>query len=123
MLRRERDQRLYRYYMRAHRKAVTVEGAAGLLHQTYPLRRACQWELTAAFLAAQAEGDPRRRVLVVSPEQKADHIHPIELLDAKFRTAPTDDRPALHELVQSIVKHVAVLDGPLAGIHPLSAPL
>src|SRR5450631_1947391 len=31
--------------------------------KTYPLRRACQWELTFAFLAAQAEGDPRRRSL------------------------------------------------------------
>src|SRR5574341_772317 len=29
----------------------------------YPTRRACQWELTAAFLAAQREGDPRRRIL------------------------------------------------------------
>ncbi len=90
--------------------------------KTYPLRRACQWELTAAFLAAQAEGDPRRRVLVVSPEEKADHIHPIELRDAKFRRAPTDDGPALHELVQSVVKQVAVIDGPLADIHSLSAP-
>ncbi len=42
--------------------------------KTYPLRRACQWELTVAFLAPQAEGDPRRRGLVVSPEEKADHI-------------------------------------------------
>jgi len=90
--------------------------------KTYPLRRACQWELTAAFLAAQAEGDPPRRVLVVSPEKKADHIHPIELRDAKFRSAPTDDGPALHALVQSVVKHVAVIDGPLAEIHPLGAP-
>jgi tetratricopeptide (TPR) repeat protein len=90
--------------------------------KTYPLRRACQWELTAAFLAAQAEGDPRRRVLVVNPEEKTDHIHPIELSDAKFRTAPIDEGRALHELVQSVVKHVAVIDGPLADIHPLSAP-
>jgi hypothetical protein len=29
--------------------------------KAYPTRRACQWELTAAFLAAQQEGDPRRR--------------------------------------------------------------
>jgi TIR domain len=36
--------------------------------KTYPTRRACQWELTAAFLAGQAEGDPRRRVLVINPE-------------------------------------------------------
>ena len=59
--------------------------------KTYPLRRACQWELTAAFLAAQSEGDPRRRVLVINPEKGADHIHPIELRDAKFRNAPNTD--------------------------------
>src|SRR5262249_14367210 len=36
--------------------------------KAYPTRRACQWELTAAFLAAQQEGDPRQRVFVVNPE-------------------------------------------------------
>jgi hypothetical protein len=90
--------------------------------KTYPLRRACQWELTSAFLAAQAEGDPRRRVLVVNPEQQADHIHPIELRDAKFRAAPTDDGPVLQELAQSIAKHVLALNGALTDIHPLRAP-
>jgi hypothetical protein len=49
----------------------------------YPQRRACQWELTTAFLAAQTEGDPRERVLVVNPESDTSHIHPIELQDAK----------------------------------------
>lgn len=34
----------------------------------YPARRACQWELTAAFLAAQRGGDNPRSVLVVNPE-------------------------------------------------------
>jgi hypothetical protein len=34
----------------------------------YPKSRPCQMELTAAFLAAQREGDPRRRVLVINPE-------------------------------------------------------
>src|SRR6478609_8104658 len=34
----------------------------------YPTRRPCQWELTAAFLAGQREGDPRRRVFIVNPE-------------------------------------------------------
>ncbi len=74
--------------------------------KTYPLRRACQWELTAAFLAAQTEGDPRRRVLVINPESGADHIHPIELRDAKFRNAPNTDGE-MQQLVQAIVKHVA----------------
>ena len=89
--------------------------------KTYPLRRACQWELTAAFLAAQTEGDPRRRVLVINPEKGADHIHPIELRDAKFRKAPNTDRE-MQQLVQAIVKHVAQLSGPLADIRPLTAP-
>ena len=35
----------------------------------YPTRRACQWELTAAFLAAQRIGDPRDRILVINPER------------------------------------------------------
>lgn len=64
----------------------------------YSTRRACQWELTAAFLAAQRLGeDPCRRVLVINPERLADgeprfdHIRPIELADAKAATVPTAD--------------------------------
>jgi len=45
----------------------------------YAHSRACQWELTAGFLAAQREGDPRQRVLIVNPEEMAEHIHPVEL--------------------------------------------
>jgi len=43
--------------------------------------RACQWELTSAYTAAQAEGDPRRRILVVNPEAGNAHIHLPELFD------------------------------------------
>src|ERR1022692_2983171 len=73
--------------------------------KTYPLRRACQWELTAAFLAGQTEGDPRRRVLVINPEKGAGHIHPIELRDAKFCQGPNTDGER-QQLVQAIVKQV-----------------
>ena len=90
--------------------------------KTYPLRRACQWELTAAFLAAQTEGDPRRRVLVVNPESGADHIHPIELRDAKFRSAPNTDGE-MQQVVQAIVKHVGAVDGTFPEIHPLDPPV
>src|SRR5271165_1218067 len=69
--------------------------------KTYPLRRACQWELTAAFLAAQNEGDPRRRVLVINPEQGADHIHPIQLHDEKYLKAPSTEGE-MQQLVQAI---------------------
>ena len=34
----------------------------------YPRSRPCQMELTAAFIAAQREGDPRQRVWVINPE-------------------------------------------------------
>jgi hypothetical protein len=47
----------------------------------YNASRACQWELTAAYLAGQTEGDARRRVLVVNPEASAAHVHLPELLD------------------------------------------
>lgn len=50
----------------------------------YPRSRACQWELTAAFLASQAEGDPLRRVLVVNPEPKPDHILPEALRGNRY---------------------------------------
>ncbi|MFB7931969.1 TIR domain-containing protein [Streptomyces sp. NPDC056039] len=49
----------------------------------YPQRRACQWELTYAYLTGQREGDPRRRTLVINPEPTADHVHPVELRDAR----------------------------------------
>jgi hypothetical protein len=89
--------------------------------KTYPLRRACQWELTAAFLAGQTEGNPRHRVLVINPEEGTDHIHPIELRDAKLRNAPKNNGE-MPQLVVAIVNHLAAVDGPLADIHPLSAP-
>lgn len=44
--------------------------------------------MTAAFLAAQHQGDPRRRVFVVNLELGTDHIHPVELRDAVFQRLP-----------------------------------
>jgi hypothetical protein len=91
--------------------------------KAYPTRRACQWELTAAFLAAQQEGDPRRRVLVVNPEAGAGHIHPIELRDAKFANAPASgDRAALEALARAVRNQIAGLSGPLSDIRPLDSP-
>jgi hypothetical protein len=73
----------------------------------YPTRRPCQWELTAAFLAAQREGDPRRRVLVVNPEEGAGHVEPVELRDALFAAANDET------LARRIAEHVRGLDGEL----------
>jgi tetratricopeptide (TPR) repeat protein len=86
--------------------------------QEYPARPACQWELTAAFLAAQRAGvDPRQRVLVVNPEQGPDHIEPVELRDALYTDAPSQGDPAGHrELAEQIARHVRNLEGVLGDL-------
>src|SRR5262245_14612690 len=42
--------------------------------RTYITRRPCQWELTAAFLAGQAAGDPLERILAINPQEDGSHI-------------------------------------------------
>jgi TIR domain-containing protein len=86
----------------------------------YPTRRACQWELTAAYLAAQRVGDPSRRILVLNPEPTPDHLHPGELRDALFRRPPDRGDPAaLAELAQAVADRVRELPGPLGAVAPL----
>ena len=105
----------------------------------YPTRRACQWELTAAFLAAQRDGDPRDRILVVNPERQlaggaeVDHIEPVQLRDAVFAMAPEPgDAAGLAALADRIVRHLERVEGLLGGgqtllsrsfgIRPISSP-
>ncbi|GAA2451279.1 TIR domain-containing protein [Streptomyces mauvecolor] len=71
----------------------------------YPERPACQWELTAAFLAGLGEGDPRRRVLVVNPEPDTTHIHPVELRDTRHGEPET--------LVADVLAHLRQIPGPM----------
>ncbi len=89
----------------------------------YPTRRACQWELTAGFIAATHAGDARERILVVNPETNVSHIQPVQLRDALFRRAPApDDATALAELATSVRAHVAGLDALLGEIRALTPP-
>jgi tetratricopeptide (TPR) repeat protein len=89
----------------------------------YPRSRACQWELTAAFVAAQQREDPRRRIVVINPESAADHIYPVELRDALFRSAPgPDDSSAIDSLAAAIARHVSTLKGALGEIRPFGQP-
>jgi tetratricopeptide (TPR) repeat protein len=86
----------------------------------YPTRRACQWELTAAYLAAQRAGDPSRRILVLNPEPGLDHLHPGELRDALALRPPTEgDAAALAALAQEVADRVQALAGPLGELAPL----
>jgi tetratricopeptide (TPR) repeat protein len=88
--------------------------------KTYPSRRACQWELTAVYLAAQRVGDPSRRILVLNPEPGLEHLHPGELRDALAGRPPTQHNPAaLAELAQTVADRVRELPGPLGAVAPL----
>lgn len=82
-----------------------------------PTRYACQWELTAAFVAARRHGDPADRVLVINPEPGTDHLAPVELADAKFFTGPVtaEALPALVARVRRKVERTAVPLGAPAG--------
>ncbi|WP_438486829.1 TIR domain-containing protein [Streptomyces sp. S186] len=86
-----------------------------LYSHEYPRRRACQWELTYAFLAGQREGDPRRRILVINPEQSADHVQPLELRDARHWPG-IRDKGVAERLADRVGSYVAGLTGPLGGI-------
>ena len=103
-------------------ESITAAIVSGLAHcrvlvavysLAYPRRRACQWELTAAFVAAQRSGrDPRERVLVVNPESDAAHIDPVELRDALFAAVPADgDDVALDALASEVAVRVGRVDG------------
>jgi len=85
----------------------------------YPTRYACQWELTAAFLAAQRLGHPCDRVLAINTEgpERTDHLMPIELADARFFDAlqTSADYERLAARVESVVRHAS---GPLGAAPP-----
>lgn len=88
---------------------------------TYPTRRACQWELTAAYIAAQQRGEPTDRVLVLNPEDGVEHIHPIDLRDALFRRPPsTDDESGLRELAAAVAYRVNNLQDSLGALGPVA---
>ncbi|HEX3649907.1 MAG TPA: toll/interleukin-1 receptor domain-containing protein, partial [Pseudonocardiaceae bacterium] len=78
----------------------------------YPTRPACQWELTAAFIAGQRAGDPRRRVLAVNPEPGAGHLFPVEIEDARYFPAPHNDAERTR-LADRVVAAARAVSGPL----------
>ena len=86
--------------------------------RVYPTRSACQRELTAAFLSAQAAGEVAQRILVVNPEPGEDHIEPVELRDLRFQP-----RPATGRARRSLARHVAELVTRLPGRMGASVPV
>jgi tetratricopeptide (TPR) repeat protein len=78
-------------------------------------------ELTAAFIAAQREGDPRRRGLVVNPERNTSHIEPVELRDEQHPPAPAD-AGSYAALALTLAEHVRTLPTALGAILPAAPP-
>ena len=87
----------------------------------YPDSRPCQWELTAAFIAAQKKGEVNQRLLVINPESDGEHIHPIELRDAVYASVPEGEDEVVR-LAGEIKSHIQPIDGTFAAIHPLQPP-
>ena len=87
----------------------------------YPKSRPCQMELTAAFIAAQREGDPRQRVWVINPESTADHIQPVELRDEQYAQAPKSSEEYT-SLADHVVEKLSDIKTHLDAIIPLVAP-
>lgn len=94
-----------------------------LYSAAYPHRPACQFELTAAFLAGLSEGDPLRRIMVINPEPSEQHLQPIQLADAAFVRLPKagDDR-AMKVLVDAVAEKVAAVDGTFGEISFRQSP-
>jgi tetratricopeptide (TPR) repeat protein len=91
----------------------------------YPARRACQWELTNAFIAAQTLGDVRNRILVVNPETASDtgdrfaHVEPVELRDSLIPPPPDGD---VSEWVLRIAAQIATHAATVSGVFGDAAP-
>ncbi|WP_293993796.1 tetratricopeptide repeat protein [Sphaerotilus sp.] len=91
----------------------------------YNASRACQWELTTAYSAAQASGgDPRRRVLVVNPEASPGHIVLPELFDQLHLNAAALSAQDLAERIAArLADHAAgVPVEPLGSLRKLARP-
>jgi tetratricopeptide (TPR) repeat protein len=87
----------------------------------YSRSRPCQMELTAAFIAAQREGDPRQRVWLINPETTADHIQPVELRDEQYAKAPNSSAEYAR-LADHIVKKLSGIKTHLDAAIPVLAP-
>ncbi len=89
----------------------------------YPSRWACQFELTAALLAGEREGDPVRRIVVINPEAGEGHLYPGEVADAKFlRPPPAGDRKAMAALVAAVRSRVDAVSGTFGEIRFVDRP-
>jgi hypothetical protein len=90
----------------------------------YPASRACQWELTAAYLAGEREGNATRRVAVIrsGPSDGVDHLQPVALRSGNFVDLPGPDNSAgLGMIVQALKEKCLALTTPIGDPAPAVA--
>jgi len=88
----------------------------------YPKSRACQWELTAALIAAGAETAPAKRLLVVNPEATASHIQPLQVRDLQHFAFTGESANDYADLARRIKAAVAPIVGTLGDLRRLTRP-
>jgi hypothetical protein len=90
---------------------------------TYPTRRSCQWELTAAIIAAQHDASDtqavERRIFVLNPEDGVDHIKPLHVRDQLFISSASVD-PSV--LADKITERLSGLKRTFSEFHRISRP-
>jgi tetratricopeptide (TPR) repeat protein len=92
-------------------EALKVCKAMLIVYSTsYPGRRACQWELTQAFIMTIDDPQQRDRIMVVNCADTFDHIQPVELRDALSMPAPRDADEA-DRCAEAVSRAIAVLTG------------
>ncbi|HEY6898578.1 MAG TPA: toll/interleukin-1 receptor domain-containing protein, partial [Rhodocyclaceae bacterium] len=87
----------------------------------YPASRACQWEITAALIAARADTGPTHRVLAVNPEPGDEHIRPLAARNIQHFAAPGTDAD-FAKLARQIAAVIQPIPGPLGALRSLAAP-
>lgn len=103
-----------------------------LYSSSYPLSRACQQEITAAWLAAQSMGEPPYgRVLAINPETTFDHL-PKLLAEQQSMGWPRDGqgfaalagkiRGHLNGIADTLAHAAVPVMPPYHGMAPVSAP-
>ena len=91
--------------------------------KTYPTRRACQWELTAAIIAAQRDSSDikavENRILALNPELTRTHIQPLHIQDQRYISAYKVDAD---KLAQQVFDHLQRVDQTFGEFHHLTRP-
>jgi hypothetical protein len=86
-------------------------------------RRACQWELTAAIIAAQRDSSDikaiENRILALNPESTRTHIQPLHIQDQRYIAAYDFDA---EKLAQQVFDHLQRVDQTFGEFHQLTRP-